>query len=131
MKNNYVENKVSMERPHPQQNNYLMYLPRKKHLDWKVEGNLIKLIFHHDRMAERFLRWLVNKPLASDLELDKAGSIVWLAIDGHRTVYEIWGMLNQEFGTNYDPDYKRLILFLNYLNKKGWIAFSNSDRTPQ
>lgn len=120
MNSNVVETKA-------QQNNYLLYVPRKKHFDWKVEEKSIKLIFHHDRMAERFLRWLVKKPLVSDLEFDKAGSIVWLAIDGHRTVYEIWEMLNLEFGADYDPGYKRLILFLNYLNKKGWITFSFSD----
>lgn len=124
--NSNVKPKDQSGKPHSQNNNYLLFVPLKKHFDWKVEEKSIKLIFYHDRMAERFLRWLVKKPLASDLEFDKAGSIVWLAIDGHRTVYEIWEMLNQEFGADYDPDYKRLILFLNYLNKKGWITFSFS-----
>jgi hypothetical protein len=79
-------------------------------------------------VAERFLRWLVKKPAVSDIELDELGSRVWILIDGNRSVYDIGQELLKEFGEKCQPVYERLIMYLRYLNKKGWIAFERGNQ---
>jgi len=110
------------------QDNYLCYIPKKKHQQWELRNGKVFLLFEHDKAAEKFARWLVKKPYASDIELDEPGSKVWSYIDGQSTVFEIAGRMQEEFGDEFDPRYQRLIAYLNYLNKKGWISF---DRGPQ
>ncbi|KLU61294.1 coenzyme PQQ synthesis protein D (PqqD) [Peptococcaceae bacterium CEB3] len=108
--------------------NYLLYIPVKKHRHWELRNDVVFLVFEHDKPAERFVHWLVKKPTVSDLELDRVGSKVWQNIDGQNTVYQIGQNIGREFGQAFDPDFQRLMRFLNYLNKKGWISFT---RGPQ
>jgi len=107
----------------PRQDNYLCYIPRKKHQQWQVNEGKVILLFDHNKPAEKFARWLVKKPYTSDMELDEAGSKVWSYIDGESTVFDISKKIRMDFGDEFDPDYRRLIAYLNYLNKKGWISF--------
>jgi len=110
------------------EDNYLCYIPKRNHEQWEVRDGRVFLVFQHDKLVEKFSRWLVKKPYISDLELDEAGSQVWSYIDGRSTVYEIGQKLLQNFGGEFDPKYKRLILYLNYLNKKGWIQFARGSQ---
>lgn len=110
------------------QDNFLLYIPKKKHEKWEVKNGTVYLIFEHDKTAEKFARWLVKKPYVSDVELDELGSAVWQLIDGKRTLHEIGVKLVEQFGEKCDPIYDRLIMYIRHLNKKGWISF---DRGPQ
>lgn len=110
------------------EDNFLVYIPRKKHETFEVKKGRVKLIFYHNKAAEKFVRWLFKKPTVSDLELDKLGSSVWLLIDGKSSVYDIGQSLLKEFGASCDPVYERLIMYLRYLNKKGWIAFERGNQ---
>ena len=106
-----------------QEDNFLLYVPIKKHKTWEVRDEKVFLIFHHDKLVERFMRWLVKKPTVSDLELDSLGSEIWLYIDGKISVLDIGKNLTEKYGAAFDPEFKRLIMFLRYLNRKGWISF--------
>ncbi|WP_041276426.1 PqqD family protein [Desulfosporosinus acidiphilus] len=110
------------------EDNYLCYIPWKQHQQWELRNGKVFLFFEHDKFVEKFARWLVKKPYISDVELDDLGSQVWSLIDGKCTVFEIGQKLQNLFGTEFDPKYQRLISYLNYLNKKGWILFK---RGPQ
>jgi hypothetical protein len=110
------------------EDNYLLYIPRIKHKIWEIRNDKICLIFQHDKVIERLIRWLFKKPYISDIELDDIGSKVWGFIDGKRTVYEIAKKNQEMYGEKFDPSYRRITLFLNYINKKGWISF---ERGPQ
>lgn len=103
--------------------NFLTYIPYKKHKTWEERKGKVFLIFHHDKMVEKFFRWLVKKPYVSDIELDNLGSKVWKLIDGKNTIYDIGQELIYCFGDKCEPVYDRLIMYLRYLNKRGWIAF--------
>ena len=105
--------------------NYLLYVPLKKHPYWEVKEGKILLIFYHDKLGEKFLRWFVKKPYVSDITFDEIGSKVWFLIDGSNTVYDIADNLLRNYGPDFDPGYRRLIMFLNYLHRKGWIFFKN------
>lgn len=111
--------------------NFLLYIPNKKHQFWEVRNGKVFLIFHHNKAAEKLVRWLVKKPNISDVELDEMGSKVWLYIDGKSSVYEIGKKLVEEFGEKIEPVYDRLIMFLRYINKKGWISFARGDQKEE
>lgn len=110
------------------QDNFLLYVPQKKHRQWEERNGKVYLVFHHDRAAEKFLRWLVKKPYVSDVELDELGSTTWKLIDGENTVHIIAEKLVEKYGDKCQPVYDRLIMYMRYLNKKGWIAFERGEQ---
>lgn len=117
-----AEEKVKKE------DNFLLYVPRKKHDNWEIRHNAVYLIFHHEKPVEKFMRWLAKKPTVSDVELDEIGSAVWLLIDGERSVHDISQELLEKFGEGCQPVYDRLIMYLRYLNRKGWIAYDRGNQ---
>lgn len=132
MENNNLNNTgENNSKKNKKEDNFLMYVPRKKHLTFEESKGIVKLIFHHDKIIEKVVRWLVKKPCISDVELDKYGSSVWLLIDGSNTVYDIGQELLMEFGEKIEPVYERLVMFLRYLNRKGWIAFDKSKEQEE
>lgn len=106
----------------------MLYIPKKKHDQWEVRKGKVYLIFNHDKAIERLARWLVKKPNISDMELDEMGSSVWLMIDDKKSVYDIGQELIRRFGEKCEPAYERLILYLRYLNRRGWIAFERGNQ---
>lgn len=103
--------------------NFMLYVPLKNHKEWIEKENSVYLIFNHDRKIERFASWLTNKPKVTDIELDDMGTKVWNLINGERSVYTIGQNLLDEYGKDCEPVYNRLIMYLRYLNKRGWIRF--------
>ena len=129
MENNNVENnKEESKKKTKKEDNFLLYIPKKKHETFEVNKGIVKLVFYHDKFAEKALRWLVKKPYISDMELDQLGSRVWLLIDGKKSVYDIGQDILNEFGSSCEPVYDRLIMYLRYLNKKGWISFERGNQ---
>ncbi len=110
------------------EDNFLLYVPKKKHEAWEIRNGKVYLIFYHDKIVERFVRWLVKKPNVSDMELDEIGSKVWQYIDDKRTVYDIGQELLKNFGEKMNPVYDRLIMYLRFLNRKGWISFDRGNQ---
>lgn len=119
---------MSILRQKNKEDNYLAYIPRRQFEQWEIRDGKVLLLFEHDKLVEKFARWLVKKPNSSDLELDEVGSKVWSYIDGQSTVFEIGRKLQSDFGAEFDPKYQRLITYLNYLNKKGWILFTKGPQ---
>lgn len=105
------------------QDNFLQYIPRRKHDNWELRGEKVFLIFNHDKMVEKVLRWLVKKPYVSDIELDDLGSRVWQLIDGKSSILQIGEEILKECGKTCEPVYERLTMYFRYLNKKGWVSF--------
>lgn len=130
------------DKKYDEKDNFLIYIPVIKHETWEVKKGLVYLIFHHNKFAERLLRKLSKKrPAISDIKLDKIGSTVWLNIDGEKTVYELGQCLlkmpelkkeyanitEKDYIDGCHPIYQRLIMFLRYVSKKGWISFKLPD----
>lgn len=103
----------------------MLYVPIIKHQEFQVKKGKVLLVFRHDHIIQKAAFWLVKKPRVSDLELDELSSFVWLSMDGTRNVYEIGQAVKEKFGESAEPLYERLIMFLRYLSRKGWIIFSN------
>lgn len=107
--------------------NFLLFVPHKKHEEWVEKQGSVYLIFHHNHPVQRLANWLVKKSSVSDLKLDSLGSEVWKAIDGKRSIYQIGEVIKQKFGADCEPLYDRLIMFVRYLNRRGWIYFENKE----
>lgn len=115
-------------RKEKKEDNFLLYIPKKKHLTWEIEKKQVKLIFYHDRAIEKFMRWLVKKSRVSDILLDEIGSSTWNLIDGVNSVYDISEKLFEMYGERCNPNNQSLIMFLRHLNRKGWISFDKGDQ---
>jgi hypothetical protein len=105
------------------QDNFLQYIPKKKHKTWELREGKVFLIFNHDKMVEKFLRWLVKKPYTSDIELDDLGSRIWQLIDGESSIIKIGEEILKQCGKSCEPVYDRLSMYFGYLNRKGWVSF--------
>lgn len=104
-------------------NNFMLYIPNKKHEKWEVKNNKVYLIFEHNKCIEKLIRWLFKRSKISDIELDEIGTKVWFLINGNNTIYTIGQKLLEEYGNECEPVYDRLIMYLGYLNRKGWIKY--------
>ncbi|MGG7163227.1 PqqD family protein [Clostridium ihumii] len=121
--------------------NFLLYVPVKKHEEYEIRKGNVHLIFHHKKFAEKILQKIAKKPAVSDIKLDRLGSTVWQNLDGEKTVYDIGQILldmpelkkeykdikEEDYVDGCHPIYARLIMFLRYMVKKGWISFKLSD----
>lgn len=105
------------------QENFLLYKPLRKIEQWEVNDEKVKLFFYHNKPIERFMRWLIKKSKVSDIELDEMGSMVWQHCDGTQTVYDIAVAMMKKFNDTEQNSIDRLIMFLRYLSRKGWIVF--------
>ncbi|MCB2293441.1 PqqD family protein [Clostridium algoriphilum] len=105
------------------QENFLLYRPLRKIEEWEVTDDTVKLFFRHDKPVERFMRWLIKKSKVSDIKLDDRGSMVWQLCDGTRTVYDIALAMVERFNDTEQNSIDRLIMFLRYLSRRGWITF--------
>lgn len=101
--------------------NFMMYVPSIKHTDYVIKDGSVFLVFHHDKLIEKFLRWIVKKPYVSDIKLDDIGTFIWQNINGKNTVYEIGQIMKKNYGNKCEPLYERLTMYLGYLIKRGWV----------
>lgn len=108
--------------------NVLLYIPKIKHRDWEIKNKEVYLVFYHKKLIERFIGVLFKKPLVTDIKLDEVGSFIWKHIDGKKTVLELGEKLKSHFGEKCEPIYNRLIMYLKYLNRMGWIAFERGNQ---
>lgn len=128
MENEHVINKNHKKKENFNQDNFMLYIPKKKHETWEIRKGKVYLIFYHNKPTEKLIRWLFKKPYVSDIALDDLGSAVWLFIDGKNTVYEIGKKLVGKFGETCQPVYERLIMYIRYLNRRGWITFDRGNQ---
>jgi len=117
-------NKKNKEKP---QENFLLYRPLRKVEHWEINDQKVKLFFHHDKIVERFTRWLIKKSNISDLQLDERGSTVWELCDGTKTVYDIVLVMMEKFNETEQESIDKIITFLRYLSRRGWITFDNKN----
>ena len=55
--------------------------------------------------------------------LDEVGTQVWDHCDGSTDVRTISVQLAEHFGPEFDPEHKRLALFMHALSSRGWIRY--------
>ncbi|MFT5872836.1 MAG: hypothetical protein ACI8WT_001773 [Clostridium sp.] len=110
------------------QENFLLYRPLRKIEHWELNDEKVKLFFYHNKPVERLMRWLIKKPNVNDIELDERGSMVWQSCDGSNTVYEIAVAMMKKFDDTEQESIDKLVTFLRYLSRSGWITFENKTK---
>ena len=108
-------------------NNFLNYIPRIKHNNYKVENDIVKLVFQHNGPVERIVQFIFKKPRVTDLSFDELGSTAWLYIDGKRSVMEIGKLMCENNQQNEVTIYKQLSIFFSYLYRQKWISFIKQE----
>lgn len=104
--------------------NFALYVPAIKHAQWENNSGKVKLHLTIKDPVRRLAGWLAKRSPATTLDLDELGSQAWLLIDGERSIYEISKAINQDGGKDSPEEtLRRLVTFLRYLAKKGWITF--------
>lgn len=109
------------------EDHFMLYIPVKNPNNWTHKDNVVYLVFKHDKPIERLVAWLTGKPTARDLRFDKLAIKAWQLIDGSNNVFKIGQVLQKEFGKDCEPVYDKLIAYLRYLNRRGWIKFKRSN----
>lgn len=113
-----------MHKKNKKDNNFLKYIPIKSDNKWRIKDNgKVIIYFEHDKLIEKFLYWLVQKPTTTDLELDDIGTEVWLLIDNNKTIYDIGVIIKDKFGDKIEPLYERLIIYFRILKQKKLVSF--------
>jgi hypothetical protein len=107
--------------------NFLDIIPIKLHLNYKTNNGNINLVFTHDSLLQKFLRWMTKKSSTSSLELDGLGSVVWENIDGKNTIYDIINLLLEKEEDSYESMQERVFMFIRLLKNKKIIAFKELD----
>lgn len=118
----FKKNKNTLENP---QENFLLFVPHIRHLDWIEKDGHVLLLFHHNHPIQKAANWLVKKSSTTDMKFDDLSSTVWKAIDGNRNITQIGELIKSKYGESCEPVYDRLVMFLRYLNRRGWIYFEN------
>lgn len=112
------------------------------------ERNLLELIpsrlvqFKEDEngrmilLIPRFKKEWVKKlflPKSKDpnihISLDEFGSVVWNHCDGRKTVAQIAGFLQAQFGEKVDPVHERVAMFIQHLLRQRFISLEPTNKT--
>ncbi|CAK9330672.1 PqqD family protein [Thermoanaerobacter kivui] len=110
-----------MAKKQKKSDNFMLSVPHySKKIEWKNKNGKVIFVFYHNKLVERLVRLFVKKPETTTLELYEIGSTVWNLIDGKRNVYEMGQKLKERFRDSVEPFYDRLIIFMRYLNRRGW-----------
>lgn len=106
--------------------NFVLYVPEIKHDRWEEKDGKVTLYYEVTDPVKKFAAWLVKKPGTCDIEFDELCSSAWLLIDGERNIYEIAKIVSSKAGDDIDESLRRLIIYLKYLAKRGWVTFKRS-----
>lgn len=102
---------------------FLKYKPISIHKNFKVENEIVTLIFLHNSLWARIVSWLAKKPKVTYLELDELGSYFWLKSNGEKTVEEIIEEMSLKFNDTPFSMESRVVKFAEHLAIKGYLGF--------
>ena len=110
--------------------NFVLYIPEIKRQNFRVtNGGRVVLEFEINPIKMLMGR-LVNKVPLSTLELDELSSSAWLSMDGRRSILDIARIQSRKTGDDIDEAARRIVQFMRYIAKKGWIRFKPAEDTP-
>jgi len=103
--------------------NFVLYVPEIKHHRFRVtEAGRVLLEFEINPL-KKLMGMLAHRRPVSDIELDELSSSVWLGMDGSRTILEVARILSEKTGDDIDEAVRRIVKFIRYIAKRGWIRF--------
>lgn len=107
--------------------NFALYVPEIKINEWEEKDGKVVLSIKVNDPVKKFLAWMVKRTPVTKLELDDRSSTVWILIDGKATVYDIAKQMSEKYKEDINGELYRLVTYLKYLAKRGWIRFKEYD----
>lgn len=108
--------------------NYLDRIPMKNSdIQYQInDENHIIIIENHKGIWHRLFQCIFKKPEFTKIELDTYGSYVWEKMNGQKNIYEIGKEAGKIFGTEIEPLYERMAIFIRTLELRGWVFLKKS-----
>lgn len=106
--------------------NFLSLVPVKNpNQEWRLESSdKVQIIIPRMSLMDRLVRLVKKTPETMVIDLDSIGSFVWNAIDDVKDIGTIAEELHDAFGTEVEPIYERLGLYINILRNNKWITLN-------
>lgn len=103
--------------------NFVLYVPEITHDDWEMKDGRVLLNFEVKHPLTKFAGFLAKKKPKKDMIFDEMSSSAWLLIDGERSVFEIARIQSKRTDDEFKEDLKRLVEFIKFISKKGWVRY--------
>ncbi len=111
--------------------NFVLYVPEVTHNDWQMVDGKVLLNFKVNNPITKFVGFMIKKEPNKDMLFDDMCTSVWLLIDGKRSIYEIARIQNHKTGDEFKEDLRRLIEFIKYISKQGWIRYKRVKKCEE
>lgn len=109
--------------------NFVLYVPEVRHHRFRVTETGSVVLEFEVNPVKKLMGWLVHREAVSDLELDELSSSAWLSIDGSRSILDIARIQSEKTGDDIDEAVQRIVKFMRYIAKRGWIRFKEVQKT--
>ena len=103
--------------------NFVLYVPEILHQEFRVTDAGRVILALEINPVKKAMGRLANREPISDIEFDELSSSAWLAIDGERSILDIARIQSQATGDGIDEAAQRIVKFMRYISKRGWIRF--------
>ena len=103
--------------------NFVLYVPEIRHQRFRITDEERVILDFEINPVKRLMGRLVNREPVSDIELDELSSSTWLSMDGTRSILDIARIQSEATGDDIDEAVRRIVAFMRYVAKKGWIRF--------
>lgn len=107
------------------QKNYLDFIPQHQKYPYTVdEQGMVTILVKNKGVFNKLAQKFLKKPEISQIHLDQMGSFIWPLMDGKQTIYDIAGLVHEEFGEKAEPLYNRLVQYMKNLESYGFIKIT-------
>ena len=110
--------------------NFVLYVPEIVHQKFRVTDTGRVVLELKINPAKKLMGKLVNREPVSDVALDELSSSAWLSMDGTRNILDIARIQSEKTGDDIDEATRRIVQFMRYVAKRGWIKFKLVRRKP-
>ena len=108
--------------------NFVLYVPEIRHHRFRVTDAGRVVLELEINPVKKLMGRLVNREPVSDIELDELCSSAWLSMDGKRSILDIARIQSEKTGDDIDEAVRRIVKFMRYIAKRGWIKFKEVQK---
>ena len=108
--------------------NFVLYVPEIRHHEFRVTDAGRVVLELEINPVKKLMGKLVNREPVSDIELDELSSSARLSMDGTRSILDITRMQSEKTGDDIDEAARRIVRFMRYIAKRGWIKFKEVQK---
>lgn len=111
--------------------NYILFVPEITHDDWEIINDRVLLNIKVTNPITRFVGFLSKREPKRDIIFDEMCTSAWIKIDGERSIYEIARLDSQCTEDEFYDNLRRLIEFIKYTSKRGWIRYKRVKKKEE